>query len=197
MQMLQLKFLYGENTMSFADVQVQYSKVLSWVLLSSILPVVAGILDVAPPSPNGIVAVTTIYELVIIFIGYTVMTKINFLKLRKILVISLAISLLFFLPYVGFLSVFIHETPNGTKVVSGYQCSPQAIKVFPEVCPFLGKKELKQANWEAEQLFNPVSIAIVKVSLVGLWLGFFLFISLACSSFAAHEVLLIDRNKKK
>jgi hypothetical protein len=76
-------------------------------------------------------------------------------------------------------SFFTYAVPTThERFVKGYKCTSEAQLLFPEKCPYLGVDELQTAEYEAERLWTASSVAVVKVSLVGLWLASFIAMSI-------------------
>jgi len=58
--------------------------------------------------------------------------------------------------------------------VKGFTCTPEARLLYQDKCPYLGVDELQTAEYEADRLWTASSVAVAKVSLVGVWLSGFI-----------------------
>jgi hypothetical protein len=165
-----------------------YAKVVALFLPASILPAIAGLLDLAPPLPHGIIAATTAYELIVLLICYSLFRKQNFRLLRKILISALFGSMFGFLLYLAAMHVLVFDMPNGEKGIAGLVCTNAAQIVYPDNCPFLTEVQLAEANYDSSKLFTGPSRAASIGILNALWFVFFLLVALSVSAFASNEV---------
>jgi hypothetical protein len=85
-------------------------------------------------------------------------------------------------------SFFVYQTPTTKeRWAKGYTCTPEAQLIYKDKCPNLGVDELRGAEYEAERLWTASSVAVVKVSLVALWLVGLIAMAVLVGNFLARH----------
>lgn len=84
--------------------------------------------------------------------------------------------------YLALLSLYVEIIPeSGVRVVKGFICTPDALLVYGDSCPALGRDPLRDAEWEAATLWTGTSVMLVRVGLVMGWLSLVAGLALAAA----------------
>ena len=84
--------------------------------------------------------------------------------------------------YLSLFSLFVETIPeSGVRVVKGFTCTPDALLVYGNSCPALGRDALRDAEWEAATLWTGTSVMLVRVGLVTGWLSLVAGLALAAA----------------
>lgn len=80
-------------------------------------------------------------------------------------------------------SLYVETIPGtGIRVVKGFTCTADALLVYGDSCPSLGRDALRDAEWEAPTLWTATSLMLVRVGLVVCWLAFVAGLALVAES---------------
>jgi hypothetical protein len=147
-----------------------------------ILPIAAGIGGYFPPWPRGIVAITSLMELVILIVNFQLMHKAS-RKLTSILVVASAICIFLFSgTYMLGSSIFVYNLPDSSvRVTLGCGLSDNAIQILKsqnalpvnDDCPGEFTTLLASAQYEADHIWKKRSVSIINAALAFSWLGAF------------------------
>ena len=171
----------------FWDVLKDLRRFWGIVVAGASLPLLANLVDITPPWPPGVTTLTSIALIVATALAYQGMRsrRLSGWQVTKRLRFSAICLALFLLTYLVGLSLFTYRPP-GTDVtfVKGYQCT----KFVEEVddCPFLSNEILKKGEWDPTIHWTQPSIAVVRVSLVAIWLAAFCSLSALLSGFITY-----------
>lgn len=172
----------------FKELLREFRRLALWGAGGSAVPFAAHLVSLSPPWPQGIVAVTAIFELISLVFVY------QFVKFKRkrivdrILVVGAAAMVVVGGGYLVAVSLYVYQTPHTKeRFVKGYVCTADAQMVFKDKCPVLSTDDIATANYEAESLWTARSIAIVRVSLVALWLVAFTALSVVIGSFIVFQ----------
>ena len=136
-----------------------------------VLPLGAERAGITPPWPRGLAVLTAVLEAALIFVAFSLFRTANRGAIRKTVTTSIVVLVFATVAYLGAQSVFVYQTPvTGERFAKGFVCTAEARAVFKDKCPFLDEDELRGAEYDAQRLWTLPSIAIVKVTLSGLWL---------------------------
>jgi hypothetical protein len=146
-------------------------KVAAAVLAALVLlPVVASFLAFDPPWPAGIGYVSAALVAGGAAWGHfgaspgALVSK----RLLKAIVAGLAVVAI---AYLSLLSLYVETIPGtAVRVVKGFACTPDALLVYGDSCPALGRDALRDAEWEAATLWTGSSVMLVRIGLVTGWL---------------------------
>jgi hypothetical protein len=174
---------------AFIELTKYYRSMVAWALAGSIAPIVAGIVNLAPPWPPAIVPVTSLFELVALIVVFQFLSRAD-RKLINVVIIGCLLSIVIFLiVYLFLLSQFTYEEPlKRIRSVKGFVCTAEAKLVFIDKCPFYGDDELRKGEWEAARFWTMQSITIMRLSLVLVWLLVFTSFSGVIGSFIAFQM---------
>jgi hypothetical protein len=91
--------------------------------------------------------------------------------------------------YCFLLNLFTYTEPSSNeRFTKGYQCTVDAKIVFGSSCPFLGRDDIKKAEFEEERLWTVQSVSIIKSLILTVWLACFAALSTALGSFAVFQM---------
>jgi hypothetical protein len=151
------------------------------------VPFAAGFATLAPPWPPGIVPTTTIVEIVTLALVYHFLRPASFGRTKRLLLLgALALGVLSLI-YLYLLSLYTFVTPTThERFVKGFECTQDALMVFGAKCPRLSMDDLASAEYEADRLWTPSSIALVRTALVATWSAIFVVLYVILGSFLVH-----------
>jgi hypothetical protein len=174
----------------FKDLLKEFRGLSLWAVGGSIaVPFAAALAALSPPWPPSIVLVTAVAELVALIYVYQFIKQARRKSIDRILAISGLLLIVFGAAYLAAVSIYTYETPTTKeRFVKGYQCTPDAAAVFKNKCPDLGLDELKTAEYDADRLWSERSIAVVRLTLVALWLASFSALSVLIGSFLVYQM---------
>lgn len=174
----------------FKDLLKEFRGLSLWAFGGSIaVPFAAALAALSPPWPPSIVLVTAVAEMVALIYVYQFLKKARRKSIDRILAISGLLLIVFGAAYLAAVSIYTYETPTTKeRFVKGYQCTADAAAVFKDKCPDLGLDELKTAEYDADRLWSERSIAVVRMTLVALWLASFSALSVLIGSFLVYQM---------
>lgn len=178
----------------FFEVLRNYRKLGVWAVGGSAgIPFVSGLIGMEPPSPSGIIVITAIFQFVIIMFVFQSQYRLSRRKVTKHMFISLLLFIFLILAYVFYYQLFVIEAPGEQRIVAGLACTTDALKIYPDNCPFLTISELEDARFRETQLWTPISLAFSNFLLIVLWSASFINLSWSVSSFLVFQ----SKNKPK
>lgn len=152
------------------------------------IPFLTALAGISPSWPPGIVGITAVVELVALIFVYQFFCKAPRAVINRVLLCSAIALALFGTVFLGFTSLFTYEAPeNGKGGVKGFACTSEASTLYPKRCPWLGDAQLENAEWEAEDLWTPQSIAAVRIALLISWSAAFVALSSLVGSFVVYQ----------
>jgi hypothetical protein len=142
------------------------------------VPTAALAAGLTPPWPPGIWIATALLGAVIVALLRAPLQRLPRIGVTRIVALASAVLVLAAAGFLYASSVYVYQVPStSARLAMGFVCTPEAQLVYKNRCPQLGLDELREAEFEAERLWTPASIAIVRVGLDVLWAA--TFISLA------------------
>jgi hypothetical protein len=174
---------------SFLSLTKYYGRIVAWALAGSLAPLLAGIVNLAPPWPPAIVPVTSLFELIALIFAFQFLQNRQRRQINIILIVSTAVFVACLVLYLLLLSQFVFEEPlSKLRFVKGFLCTQTAKIVYPDLCPYYGDAELKKAEWEASRLWTLESITIVRIGLVLSWFSVFVWFTSILGSFVVFQM---------
>jgi uncharacterized membrane protein YfcA len=157
------------------------------------LPLFAAFVDLQPPWPPAIAYVSAALVLLAALAAWE-WNKSGVVRRRRLwLIVAAALTVGGLFGYLLLYSLFVETIPgSATRVIRGYSCTQQAREVYAELCPDLPRSALRDAEWEAVELWTRSSITAVRLGLTAAWLLFTA--GLIC---AVAAVITGDRPKRK
>ena len=79
----------------------------------------------------------------------------------------------------------------GDYYVIGFECTAEAIEVYKDKCPLLGRgaaSAIESSGFDLESIWTLRSLAISRAALLALWLMFFVLLSIILSSFLVYQI---------
>jgi hypothetical protein len=176
--------------LGFKELLKEFRGLSLWAVGGGVaVPFAAALAALSPPWPPAIVLVTAVVELAALIYVYQFLKKARRRSIDRILRVSGLLLAIFGTVYLVAISLYTYEVPpNKERFVKGYQCTSDAAAVFPKKCPDLGLDELKTAEYDADRLWTARSIAVVRLSIVALWLGSFSALSVLVGSFLVYQM---------
>jgi hypothetical protein len=155
---------------------------------SATIPFVADAVGLSPPWPRGIVVATALVELVSLVIVFQLLASKGKRVVTRVIIVSAAVLALVCIVYMGASSFYTYEAPNSReRLVKGFVCTGDALRVYAAKCPYLGLEELNDSQYEAHLLWTEWSIAGVRLGLVSLWSAAFGLLSVLLGSFLVFQ----------
>jgi hypothetical protein len=185
--------------LGFKDLLKEFRGLSLWAVGGAVaVPFAAALAALSPPWPPSIVLVTAIAELVTLIYVYHFLRKVRRKSIDRILAVSGLLWVLIGATYLATVSLYTYEIPTTKeRFVKGFQCASDAAAVFREKCPDLGLDEIKTAEYDADRLWTARSIAIMRLTLVALWLSAFAALSALVSSFLVYQMAASGVRRKK
>jgi hypothetical protein len=143
--------------------------------------VLAGI-GVAPPWPPRVALLTTLLNLALILAGVLCLPRLTRDSLRRLVLAAAVGGVLATAGFVGMQATFVYQTPvTNERFVKGVVCSSDALLLYRSECPFLGSDQLQAAEYEADRLWTPQSIALVETVMLAFWFAASTGLAILCS----------------
>ena len=79
----------------------------------------------------------------------------------------------------------------------GFTCTPIALRVYGDKCPWLSGLELNNIGNKAEVLWTDVSLNVAHIVLYVFWILGFVALATLIGNFAAYQQRPVQRNSKK
>lgn len=172
----------------FKELLGEFRHLALWAAGGAAVPFAAHLALLSPPWPQGIVIVTSIFEFMSLLFVYQFIKSARRQLVNRILMAGAAAMLFAGTGYLIADSLFTFQVPHTTeRFVKGYICTADAQAVFRDRCPALDINDLATANYEAETLWTPRSIAVVRIGLIALWLTTFVALSVVIGSFIVYQ----------
>lgn len=157
--------------------------------LTVALPAGFALARVAPPWPDGVAVITSLVLVAGLALSAQLLHARSASRHRAALLISSTLVVVGLSAYFLGVSTFTYQVPTThERYARGYECTEDALLLFKERCPDLGLDELQTAEYEAERLWTSGSIAVVRSSLLGVWLLSFVSIAVFVSTVRARFV---------
>ncbi|HZX67405.1 MAG TPA: toll/interleukin-1 receptor domain-containing protein [Candidatus Elarobacter sp.] len=151
---------------------------LRWYAASAALlvaPAAASAAGLTPPWPPGTWIVTAVVGVVLVALLRAPVQRLPRTGVTRIIAIASAVLVLAAAGYFYATSAYVYQVPStNVRLAKGFVCTPEAKLVYLKRCPQLGLDELREAEFEAERLWTPASIATVRVGLDALWAAAFI-----------------------
>jgi hypothetical protein len=139
------------------------------------VPATASAAGLTPPWPPGTWIATAMIGAVIVALLRAPLQRLPRIGVTRIIAITSAVLVLAAAGYLYASSVYVYQVPStNARLAKGFVCTPEALLVYKNRCPQLGLDELREAEFEAERLWTPASVAIVRVGLGALWAATFI-----------------------
>ncbi|WP_157063896.1 hypothetical protein [Methylobacterium tarhaniae] len=175
---------------NFKNLLREFRELAAWAAGPTAAPFVAHLLDLAPPWPRSIVFLTTITELIALVLAFQLLSGASKKTIQRVMLSSLVVIMIFSPIYLIAASQFTIRMPNKDLTVAGLVCTGEARAVYKDKCPWLGRFELADAEYNADQLWEFWSISLVRTGLVMLWSLIFGALSMLFGSFLIHQMRL-------
>ena len=134
-----------------------------WAGGSALVPFAAGLVELSPPWPNGVVVTTAIVEVLTLAIVFQLMERSNRRFVSTTMVISAIFLCAISIAYLTMISLFVYRVEtNGARLLKGFVCTHNALLVYGDLCPFPTMEEIRSNHYDAEGLWTDFSIAIVR-----------------------------------
>lgn len=172
----------------FRNILRDVKELWAWAAGAATIPFLANLAALAPPWPPAIVYLTAIIELIALILAFQLLRKASPQTINRVLAVSAILLFTLSVFYLVLLSQFTYDIP-GTKITSikGFTCSSEAAIAYPAKCPWLGERELKQAEWYAPHLWTTWSITLTRVALTSIWLSSFMMLTLVFGTFVVYQ----------
>jgi ABC-type xylose transport system permease subunit len=182
----------------FKELLKEFRGLSLWAVGGSVaVPFAAALAALSPPWPPSIVLVTAVAELVALIYVYQFLKKAKRKSINKILALSGFFVAIFGAIYLVAISLYTYQVPTTKeRFVKGYRCTQEAATVFKDKCPDLSLDQLKTAEYDADRLWTSRSIAVTRLTIVGLWLAAFVALSVLVGSFLVYQMAVPATNRK-
>jgi hypothetical protein len=174
----------------FQELLKEFRGLSVWAVGGSVaVPFAAALAALSPPWPPAIVLVTAVAELVALIYVYQFLKTARRRTINRIIAAAGFALVIVGAVYLTAVSLYTYEVPTTKqRFVKGYMCTEEAAAVFKQKCPDLGPDELKTAEYDADRLWTSRSIAVTRLTIVGLWLGAFVALSVLVGSFLVYQL---------
>lgn len=174
----------------FKRLLVEYRGLATWAIGGALVaPFAASLLEVSPPWPRGIVAITAIVELAVLIGVFHSLGRSSKRNVSRAMAASAVLFCAAGVVYLYDVSQLTYQVPTtDERFVKGTVCSADALLVYRERCPKLGFNELRQAEFSAETLWTMESISKARLRLVLGWLISFSSLAAGIGSFLCFHV---------
>ncbi|WP_108520318.1 hypothetical protein [Bradyrhizobium algeriense] len=170
----------------------EYSKLSLWAAGGSIvIPFVASFLSIIPPWPTGLNIITSVIQLASLAISYQSASnkagKVAF-NMKILGAVGFALVLVYMFLFTTF-TIFVPQAQR--SIVIGYECLPDALKVFNgRSCLSLNVDDLATVAFDEFLIWTKTSVAVIRAVLVGVWLSLFVVIASLLGQFLAYQMKL-------
>jgi len=149
------------------------------------IPIGASLLALGPPWPPGAGPLASALAALTFVLIHERFRALRPAAWNRVAIASSAVFVAALCAYLTATSVYVYQTPGKERFAKGFACTGDALLLYKDKCPNLGMDELSGAEYEAERLWTPQSIALVRLLLDALWL--LLFIALAALAAAPRS----------
>jgi hypothetical protein len=174
----------------FLDTLKKYRSFLVWIIGVSIaLPMAAAQVDLTPPWPKGVVLLTAIWQAIAIVASFQFAHRLTRKSANKALAWSISLTMACSLTYGVALSQLTFEGGGAReRLVKGLSCSDEALMLekYRHKCPLLNDQLINSAE-TTEQLWTPTSITASRITLLSLWLLFYLPLAASIALFIVFQ----------
>lgn len=148
-------------------------KVLGIGAAFAAIPLFAALARLEPPWPPAIGMVSSALVLLSALIAWEWTRRARLRNRRLLIVLSALLTLGGLFGYLVQYSLFIEPIPGSKeRVVRGFVCTEDALKVYGRQCPDLPREALRDAEWEAPNLWTRASLTWTRIGLTAAWLVF-------------------------
>jgi hypothetical protein len=172
----------------FKKVLREYRVLSASAVGSAAVPFVASVASLTPPWPKGIVAVTSLVQLVTLILVYQFLERAPRRKINRIMAVTALLFFGFSVLYLASVSRFVYEAgPKHELRAKGYICTPMGLSMFGADCPDIDASLLRGVEYEPTAVWTPQSVRNVELILVFLWSCAFLSLSTLVGSFVVFQ----------
>jgi hypothetical protein len=172
----------------FRDLLKEFRRLALWGAGGVAVPFAAQLVSLAPPWPKGIVAITSVVELVTLVFVYQFLRESKRRTVNCVLGLAAASLAGAGSAYLIVNSMYTFEAPTTKeRFTKGYVCTGNARLVYKTRCPDLDMDDIAGAGYEAERLWTERSITVVRIALDVLWLGTFIGLSVLLGTFVVFQ----------
>jgi len=148
-------------------------KVLGIGAAFATIPLFAALAGLEPPWPPAIGFVSAALVLLSSLIAWEWTRRAKLRNRRGLIILATLLTLGGLFGYLVQYSLFIEPVPGSKiRVVRGFTCTDDALKVYGHQCPDLPREALRDAEWEAPALWTRGSLTAARLGLTGTWLLF-------------------------
>ncbi len=168
--------------------QLKYQDPPLWLLaVLFVVPVILQLNDAAPPWP-GAVGWTTAVGNVALALGFgRIVDRHPTWSNRFTVFIALVFAIACLISYLVLTSRYVFTIPTtGELGIMGFQCTPEALLVYPDNCPGNVKEALASAEFESALIWQQETIDLVRLGILGTWLVSFMALCWMAASLAAR-----------
>jgi hypothetical protein len=172
---------------NFHTIWVEYRRL--WIgLASASIPFFAAFSGVAPPWPRQIALLTAVFQLMVVMYVYQTQSRSpRDTVTRNMRWSALLFSTAFFI-YLFIFSTFAIYIPGRHEyLVVGFECTEKASETYGSSCPFLGLRELAEAQYDEFVLWTRFSISTTRTVLTAMWCLFFVGLSAFIGQFIVFQ----------
>ena len=168
----------------------EYRNLAVWAVGGSLaIPIVAQLVSVVPPWPNGVAVITGIFQLLVLALIFQMFFgRAKRLISRNMLFFTVSAFVFLLLYLMAWTFLVIPEGDGHPSFVRGLKCTSDALLVFADGCPFLSSEDLATNEYKIEDLWTIGSIAASRLLLLSVWFSFYLSTSAALAFFLTHQI---------
>lgn len=184
----------GSGLDSFRGFLDHYQKLILVATGASAVPLAAALASLTPAWPSGITGITAVLQLLVLALIFQLLRSSRRAVVSRVMVRSSIILCLLLPVYFFLLNLFTYTEPlSNERFTKGYECTAKAKIVYGSSCPFLGRDDIKKAEFEEERLWTVQSVSITKSLILIVWLACFAALSTALGSFTLFQVKERDK----
>lgn len=144
------------------------STLAGWGVKGAIaMPLADFILAFGPPWPKGMPILTSLLEIVALAVVVSYVHGRDARVMKRALGGCLVLAAFAFAVYLALVSGLVHEAPDGTRLVAGYTLRADVEPLITEMYPPFAA--LRDANYDAREVWTAGSITVARLSLVMAW----------------------------
>jgi hypothetical protein len=172
----------------FVDIFDKYRSLSVSAGAAGVAPFVAYLVGIAPPWPPGVVAITTLVELL------TLMLVFHFLKrsarrlVDRVLAICAGSLVILGVVYLIAFSFLTYKVPGGSaRGVIGFICRKDIPRDTAASCPYVDIDKIKDAGYNARLIWSDWTVDLTTSSITLLWLGCFVVLATVIGTFVVYQ----------
>ena len=178
----------GTGYEQFIDLFEKYRSLSVSAGAAGVAPFVAYLVGVAPPWPPGVIAITTLVELLTLMLVFHFLKRAARRVIDRVLVVCTGSLVFLSTLYLVAFSFLTYKVPgDSARGVIGFICRKDIPRETAASCPYVDIDRIKDAEYNARLIWSDWTVDLTASSIALLWLGCFVILAIVIGTFLVYQ----------